>query len=93
MNGMTLPGGPVKSRSKVVALAILLTLTRLVNSGYARQVVVVAPAPVVQVVVSVPFITLFGGDYDGRREAREYGRRGHESRGAAHGPGGRGGRR
>jgi len=57
-------------------------------------VVVVVPGPVVVPVpvVPLPDVYFWGGPFERGHDVRDYGRRGHESRGAAH-PGARGGRR
>ena len=92
------PGGlmsRIKIVPKVALLAVVLGCASFVNGGSAAEVVigvpdvaVVVPAPPI-VVVPAPGFFLFGGPYDGRRDARDYGRRGAESRGGDHRGGGR----
>jgi hypothetical protein len=59
----------------------------------AAPPVLVVPEPVVRVVVPEPVVVvrppwpgfwIFGGDYDRRHDAHDYGRRGAESRGDGH---------
>jgi hypothetical protein len=87
--------------SSVLTAAILIGGEMVVRPQVAVQVVVPAvvvpqvgfPEEVVPQVV-VPF-PVFGGFDERGRDVRDYGRRGHESRGAAHSArgGARGGRR
>ena len=92
--------GRIKIGPKTALLAVLLGGASFVNAGYAAEVIVgvpnvgiVVPAP--PILVAPPIIVApdpgfyifgggYGGPYDGRREARDYGRRGADSRGRAH---------
>ena len=95
--------GRIKIVPKVAALAVLLGCASFVNGGYGAEVIVgvpnvaiVVPAPPVFVAPPIivapdPGFYLFGGGYgpyDGRRDARDYGRRGADSRRDAHRGGG-----
>jgi hypothetical protein len=87
--------GRIKTGPGVALLAAVVGCAGLVNTGYSQIIVapprveVVVPGPPVFVappivVAPEPGFFFFGGPYDGRRDARDYGRRGHESRGLAH---------
>jgi hypothetical protein len=92
------PGGSmgrIKLVPKVELLAVVLGCASFANSGYGAEVIigvpnvaVVVPAPPI-VIAPDPGFFIFGGPYDGRRDARDYGRRGAESRGGDHRDGGR----
>ena len=98
LNHANASAGRMSVGTGTVLLAGLLGLAGFANSSHAQVVVVrppeiVVPTPGIVVGIPGPDIGfgmpapgfLYGGDYDGRREARDYGRRGRESRGAAHG--------
>ena len=78
------------------AAVLGLAASSVVDEVYGG-VVVVVPGPVVVPVpvVPLPGVYFWGGPYDRGRDVRDYSRRGHESRGAAHPVrgGARGGRR
>jgi len=75
--------GPVKLALGLVLLTALTGCVGYVDGGYGGAVVV-APEP---------DVVLFGGGFDRGRDVRAYSHRGAESRGVAHGGGGRDGRR
>jgi hypothetical protein len=95
--------GRIKIRPGIALLAVLLGCAGFVNAGYSQiivrppQIAVVVPAPPIFVAPPVivepdPGFFLYGGGYGrgyyGRQDAREFGRRGAESRGRDHHDGG-----
>jgi hypothetical protein len=85
--------------SKAALLAVLLGGLSFAAGAYGGVVIVggppvlVVPEPVIRVVVPEPVVVvrppwpgfwIFGGDYDRRHDAHEYGDRGFRSRGEAH---------
>ena len=90
--------GRISIGPKAALLAALLACAGLANEAYGGVVivgvppVVVVPEPIITVAPPEPIVTVgvpwpgfgvFGGDYDRRRDAHDYGRRGAESRGDA----------
>ena len=78
MNKTNGPVDRIKVGLAIVLLAALTGCVGYVDGGYSGTVVVPGPD-----------FYVFGGPYYGGHDARDYSRRGSESRAVAHGPGGR----
>jgi hypothetical protein len=87
--------GRIKIVPKIALLAVLLGCASFANGSYGAEVIIGVPTPPIFVPPPIivqpdPGFYLFGGygPYDGRRDARDYGRRGADSRRDAHRGGG-----